>query len=104
MKYAVIQSLVLPAGTLVTLDAAQADARRHALHAVKGMQFETVAAVTFKRGEVIDLDAPPKHLIASLSAIEPAARKPRVSRAAAEPSPASELDLDPLPQVEVGND
>jgi hypothetical protein len=103
MKYAVIQSLVLPAGTLVTLDAAQADARRHALRAVKGMQFEALAAVTFKRGEVIDLDAPAKHLIASLSAVE-APRKPRAPKAAAEPSPASELDLDPIPPVSVGND
>lgn len=64
-KFIVTQALGLPAGVLIGLTATQADARAHALQVVtkatksKNGVYQTTARVEFKRGEEIELDAPP---------------------------------------------
>ena len=68
MKYIVTQAVQLPTGTLVKFNEAQAARRGNQLANVKGKQYECLCPVWVKAGEIIDLDEPAKHLLASLEA------------------------------------
>jgi len=66
MKYTVTRAIQLPTGTLVKIS--DDLAKRHAsnLAHVKGKQFECLSPMWVKAGEVIDLAAPPKHIMDAL--------------------------------------
>lgn len=100
MKYIVVKALQVPTGTMVSVSKEQAAARGPAqLRHVKGSMHEALQPVWFKAGETVGIDAPAKHLLASLDAGSKAA-----SVQSGQPSPLTQPDLDTLPRVEVSTD
>ena len=92
MKYTVLKAVQLPAGTQVKFSDEQAERRSGQVSNVKGKLYECLVPVWVKAGEIIELDAPAKHLLAHLDphdkavARKPAA-KPDTPQQAAAPAP-----------------
>lgn len=104
MKYTVLKAVQLPAGTLVKFNEAQAARRGNQVALVKGKQYECLVPVWVKAGEIIDLDEPAKHVLASLQAQsgKPAApEKVFVSPAAAKTQAEAEAQADAEAQAEL---
>lgn len=75
-KYQTTTIATLPAGTVMELTAEQAAKRAYALQALGKNVYRATAAVQFKRGEVIGLDAePPKAMADELIDEKEAARR-----------------------------
>lgn len=83
MKYTVTKAVQLPTGSQVKLTKEQARRRGAQVAAVKGGQFECLVPVWFKAGEIIDIDEPAKHVLASLDPLDKARAKAEAKAAAA---------------------
>lgn len=88
MKVRALQTLMLAAGTVLTLSEAQAARRRHLLKPLGGSRFEALGVVCFKAGEELGVDGDlPKALAEAVETDAPRAAKAPPRRKPAAPAP-----------------